>query len=222
MVWSDGDWEAPDTYWNSTDFLAWLYNERLNWWQIDDQCERIDSLLFDSPVKDTVVVNDRWGSNTSCKHGGFYSCSDRYNPGKLQLHKWENAMTVDKNSWGFRRNADLSQYLTTDELVTTLVETVRSVPNYCSLSQLIQLWYCFSCGGNLLINVGPTHDGRIVPIFEERLRELGSWLRTNGEAIYSSKPWTNQNDTITENIWYLFIIFNRLIIPNQIIIPFAP
>jgi len=36
--------------------------------------------------------------------------------------------------------------------------------------------YC-SCGGNMLINVGPTKDGRIVPIFEERLRGLGGWLK---------------------------------------------
>jgi len=31
----------------------------------------------------------------------------------------------------------------------------------------------YSCGGNLLINVGPTSDGRIIPIFEERLRQMG-------------------------------------------------
>ena len=40
VLWSDGDWEAQPEYWGSKDFLAWLYN--------------------DSPVKDTVVVNDRY------------------------------------------------------------------------------------------------------------------------------------------------------------------
>ncbi|XP_070580011.1 alpha-L-fucosidase-like [Ptychodera flava] len=163
VVWSDGDWEAPDTYWNSTEFLAWLYN--------------------DSPVKDTVVTNDRWGKGDTCKHGGYYTCNDRYNPGVLQKHKWENCMTIDKHSWGYRRNSLLSDYLDMDNLTQILAETV-------------------SCGGNLLMNVGPTSDGRIAPIFEERLRQMGSWLKVNGEAIYSSKPWTHQNDTVTPGIWY--------------------
>ncbi|XP_017462615.1 PREDICTED: tissue alpha-L-fucosidase-like, partial [Rhagoletis zephyria] len=163
VIWSDGDWEASDAYWNSTDFLAWLYNE--------------------SPVKDEVVVNDRWGSGTSCKHGGFFNCADRYFPGTLLPHKWENAMTIDKHSWGYRREAPLADYQTPEELIATVVKTV-------------------SCGGNVLINVGPTKDGKIVPIFEERLLQLGAWLGVNGQAIYESKPWTHQNDTLTQGVWY--------------------
>ena len=52
------------------------------------------------------------------------------------------------------------------------------------------------------MNVGPTHDGRIVPIFQERLTQMGAWLKVNGEAIYASKPWRAQNETKTEGIWY--------------------
>jgi len=162
VIWSDGD-AGPDAYWNSTEFLAWLYN--------------------DSPVKDTVVINDRWCSGCSCHHGGYYTCSDRYNPGVLQKHKWENCMTIDRSSWGYRREATLSSFLNIEQLIETLAETV-------------------SCGGNLLMNVGPSHEGRIVPVFEERLRQMGQWLDVNGESIYASKPWSHQNDTITKKVWY--------------------
>ena len=59
-----------------------------------------------------------------------------------------------------------------------------------------------SCGGNLLMNVGPTHDGRIIPIYEERLRQVGEWLKVNGEAIYGTNPWGHhQNDTVTKHLW---------------------
>jgi len=67
IVWSDGYWEPPSEYWNSTDFLSWLYN--------------------DSPVKDEVVVNDRWGNNEICAHGDFFTCSDRYSPGFYNISK---------------------------------------------------------------------------------------------------------------------------------------
>ncbi|XP_054264736.1 alpha-L-fucosidase [Macrosteles quadrilineatus] len=164
VFWSDGEWEAPTSYWKSLEFLAWLYNE--------------------SPVRDTVVVNDRWGHDTLCKHGGFLTCADRFNPGKLQTRKFENAMTIDRKSWGYRRTASLSDYLTINQLLVTLTTTV-------------------SCGGNVLVNIGPTKDGIIPPIYEERLLQLGSWMKVNGEAIYSSKPWiVCQNDSLTPGIWY--------------------
>ncbi|ESO99505.1 hypothetical protein LOTGIDRAFT_158596 [Lottia gigantea] len=54
----------------------------------------------------------------------------------------------------------------------------------------------------MLMNVGPTKEGTISPIFETRLRDVGSWLTVNEEAIRSSKPWTSQNDTVTPRVWY--------------------
>ena len=45
-------------------------------------------------------------------------------------------------------------------------------------------------------------DGTIDPLFEEILLEMGQWLTVNGEAIYNSIPWTHQNDTPAEDIWY--------------------
>ena len=45
--------------------------------------------------------------------------------GTLQKHKYENCMTIDKVSWGYRRNAPLADYLTTDQIILTLSQTVR-------------------------------------------------------------------------------------------------
>jgi len=163
VLWVDGDWEAQPEYWGSQDMIAWLYN--------------------DSPSKDSIVTNDRWGIGCGQKHGGYYSGPDRFDPGTLQDHKWEDAMTVDSVSWGHRRNINIGDVLSMDEMIKLIAKTV-------------------SCGGNILINVGPTKEGTIIPIFQERLRDIGSWLGVNGEAIYKSQPWVHQNDTSNPNVWY--------------------
>lgn len=162
LIWSDGDWEAPDTYWNSTQFLAWLYN--------------------DSPVKDTIVTNDRWGAGCACKHGGYYNCEDKYTPGQLPKHKWEKCTSVDTRSWGYRRNMRLSELMDLPSIIGDLVRTV-------------------ALGGNYLLNVGPTPEGTIPAVFEERLKGVGAWLQINGEAIYASKPWRVQTENTTVPVW---------------------
>ena len=45
--------------------------------------------------------------------------------GTLQAHKWENAMTIDRSSWGYRREATITDYLSIQELISELVSTVR-------------------------------------------------------------------------------------------------
>ena len=57
-----------------------------------------------------------------------------------------------------------------------------------------------STGGNYLLNIGPDHNGRVLPIFEERLRGLGSFVNAHSEAIFATKPWIFQNDS-DSTIW---------------------
>ncbi|XP_071081732.1 tissue alpha-L-fucosidase-like [Haliotis cracherodii] len=163
MIHSDGDWEATDTYWQSKEFFAWMYN--------------------DSPVKENVVINDAWGINCTCRHGGFFNCQDKFNPHTLQPFKWECQTSIDPISWGFRRNMKIKELMTTDQIISNMVEVI-------------------SCGGNYLLNIGPEPDGMISAVFKERLLDLGTWLGVNGEAIYTSHPWVYQNDSITPNVWY--------------------
>lgn len=134
-------------------------------------------------MRETVVVNDRWGQGTGCLHGGFFNCEDRYNPGVLLPHKWENAFTLDKRSWGQRSDITLTDIVSNEELIYQIVSTV-------------------SCNGNVLINIGPNRFGTVPLIFRERLNEMGKWLEMNGEAIYGTRPWLQQNDTLQPDVWY--------------------
>ena len=54
VLYTDGEWDYPSDHWQTKPFLAWLFNE--------------------SPVKDTIAINDRWGNDCRGKHGGFYVC----------------------------------------------------------------------------------------------------------------------------------------------------
>lgn len=131
-------------------------------------------LFNEAPNRDEIVINDRWGKDTRSKHGGFYTTeygkvhSDTLGA-EAARHKWEETRGMGA-SFGYNRNESLEDYRTSRELIHLLVETVAR-------------------GGNLLLNVGPTADGRIPVIMQQRLADIGAWLEVNGEAIYGARRW---------------------------------
>ena len=154
IFWTDGEWDHTSEVWKSPEFLAWLYNE--------------------SPVKESVVVNDRWGKETRGKHGGIYTTEydqvpDQSTSEKQIAHPWEECRGIG-GSFGYNRNETLDDYSTSEQLVHILIDKVAR-------------------GGNLLLNIGPTADGRIPVIMQQRLTDIGNWLNVNGEAIYKTRRW---------------------------------
>jgi hypothetical protein len=58
------------------------------------------------------------------------------NSGILQKKKWENAMTIDKFSWGYRRRATITDYLTMKDIAKVIATTVRSVTELSPFAKL--------------------------------------------------------------------------------------
>lgn len=84
-------------------------------------------------------------------------------------HPWELCTTITEGAWGYQPNAKVKP-----------------------LAQLIRLLVgAAGRDGNLLLNVGPRPDGQIDPAQADRVREIGRWLRANGESIYGTRggPW---------------------------------
>ena len=94
-----------------------------------------------------------------------YRTPEQEVPAKALVLPWESCITLG-TQWSYKPG---DRYKPAREVVRLLVDVVAK-------------------GGNLLLNVGARPDGTLPPEAVERLAELGSWLRVNGEAIYGTRP----------------------------------
>ncbi len=177
LIFADGgEWYGSEKYWKTKEFLSWLYSE--------------------SPVKNEVVVNDRFAKNMPGKHGDYFSSEYKDADSDKFTKPWEESRGIG-GSYGFNRAENLENYSSSQELIVELIDIV-------------------SRGGNLLLNVGPTADGRIPVIMQERLLDIGDWLKINGEAIFKSrKRVDNKTKNPEQNVYFttkdgvLFCIFTK-------------
>ena len=99
-------------------------------------------------------------------HGPYedYRTPEQQIPATTLPYPWETNLTMTQ-SWGHNNNPN---YKSTNELIHALVNVVAR-------------------GGNFLLNVAPTPEGTFEDEAYERLAEIGTWMSTNGEAIYETR-----------------------------------
>lgn len=103
---------------------------------------------------------------------GDYATPEQYIPATgLGNVDWETCMTMNDH-WGY--NAANHNWKSSKDLIRNVIDTA-------------------SKGGNYLLNVGPKADGTFPTESVDRLRDIGKWMRVNGDAIYgtTASPFTS-------------------------------
>ncbi len=113
-------------------------------------------------LQPNILINNRCGLP-----GDFDTPEQRI--GSYQSERpWETCMTLCEQ-WAWKPDDEMKPL---EQCIATLAR-------------------CAGGDGNLLFNVGPMPDGRIEPRQVERMKEIGEWLKRNGEGIYGTRggPW---------------------------------
>jgi alpha-L-fucosidase len=130
-----------------------------------------------------AVMNDRLGRETRRKRGDFYTSETDEILAPID-RVWEECRSMS-GAYGYSRAERAEDYLGASEIVHMLVRIVAR-------------------GGNLLLVANPDGSGRLPEVQAERLRELGRWLKVNGEAIYATRAYETHVEAtqLGERTWY--------------------
>jgi alpha-L-fucosidase len=133
-----------------------------------------DVYNFLRAIRPSLIINNRVGHTRQGLSGlnkegrvglgDFGTPEQQVPPEGLPGVDWETCMTMNA-TWGFKSYDD--DWKDTRTLLRTLIDVA-------------------SKGGNFLLNVGPTAEGEIPAPSISRLREMGDWMKTNGDAIYGT------------------------------------
>jgi alpha-L-fucosidase len=130
-----------------------------------------------------VAANDRMGIGTREHCGDFYT-SETDEITTTTDHIWEENRSMGA-SYGYCWKDNDASMLSADQLIKMLVRIVAK-------------------NGNMLLLVSPDGSGKIPDSQVYRLKEIGEWLKVNGESIYNTRPYyvPCQNTQLGQTVWY--------------------
>lgn len=164
ILWLDGGWVRKKTKEEIQQELSEEYEGSR--WARNPQSQDIDMprLVKEARAKQPkLIVVDRAVPGEQQN----YLTPEQHIPETGLPYPWETCMTMG-NSWSYVPN---DSYKPANEIIEKLVDIV-------------------SKGGNYLLNIGPGPDGEWDPVAYQRLKEIGSWMKINGEAIYGTRMFT--------------------------------
>ncbi|MGE9270235.1 MAG: alpha-L-fucosidase [Verrucomicrobiales bacterium] len=133
------------------------------WWDTprDMSPEAFENIYSLSSLQPGIITNDRLGKDYPGDHKTF----ERHIPDRGPTDKaWEVCMPIS-GSWGYKKGDHA--FKSTKTLIRNLADIAHK-------------------GGNYLLNVSPTGEGVILPQAQERLKEIGEWMRTYRDSIYGT------------------------------------
>lgn len=140
------------------------YDIDVLWWDTpkDMTKERAELLMPLLNLRPGIIHNNRLGGG----YKGDTDTPEQHIPDTgIPGRDWETCMTMN-GTWGYKSYDN--NWKSTETLVRNLVDIV-------------------SKGGNYLLNIGPKKDGTIPQESIDRLKEVGAWMKVNGESIYETQ-----------------------------------